>query len=371
MRILQLSDLHINTTAKRKMTFFFTKKHLSIAEERINRIYYFLHKLVREQEKKIDLIVFSGDIFDKRIPLAEDYASFIEILYYIKETLDTPYCILSGNHDDETSLRKSPLHTLEHLFTEKRDNYQEHTGFRKGFAVSEPQIFSIQGFNVILCPWGTSYTQMSALKEYVKDYSGMYFMHVGVNDGKSHWAETELESGVISLQSLKELQSAIGIGHFHGQMELANNIWYCGSPECYNFGEENQEKGALIWEIIQGESIKAVPISAPYLHYKTYGINFLQIEDNLQDKQCYIRLKAEVTLEQYKLLLEKVKKHTCLGAYVQLQFYKNDYKNIRFIRPKGNEAFIKILLDKNKNLSDEHKKDVLEKHYSVDKELGL
>jgi exonuclease SbcD len=37
----------------------------------------------------------------------------------------------------------------------------------------------------------------------------------------------------------------IALGHFHGQAQVAENAWYSGSVEYFNFGEANDRKGLL------------------------------------------------------------------------------------------------------------------------------
>jgi DNA repair exonuclease SbcCD nuclease subunit len=56
----------------------------------------------------------------------------------------------------------------------------------------------------------------------------------------------------------------IALGHFHGQAQVANNAYYSGSVEYFNFGESQDEKGMLLVDLETGKATN-VPVKPRYM----------------------------------------------------------------------------------------------------------
>ncbi|HQN30290.1 MAG TPA: exonuclease SbcCD subunit D, partial [Methanothrix soehngenii] len=48
---------------------------------------------------------------------------------------------------------------------------------------------------------------------------------------------------------LKSYFSYIALGHYHNQAQIAENAWYSGSIEYFNFGESSDKKGILLVDL--------------------------------------------------------------------------------------------------------------------------
>ena len=44
----------------------------------------------------------------------------------------------------------------------------------------------------------------------------------------------------------------IALGHFHGQKQVADNAWYCGSQEYISYAEIGDTKGGLLIDLERG-----------------------------------------------------------------------------------------------------------------------
>jgi len=61
-------------------------------------------------------------------------------------------------------------------------------------------------------------------------------------------AEHELDATIIS-----DRFDYIALGHFHGQVQVADNAWYSGSLEYCNYGEITETKGGLAVDLATGK----------------------------------------------------------------------------------------------------------------------
>jgi len=346
-------------SAKRKLSETFVSLP-SLNEERLDRIYKTIQQQI-ESNPIIDVIVFSGDVFDKRTPLPEDYDAVIKLINRVKEIYNLELFILAGNHDDGSALRKSPLYPLQHLFSPLWSSVIDPSGL----AIKEPQIISVQDVLIALCPWGTSYEKMLIFRESIGDNPGIMFMHLGVLDGIRHWTESELELANQSVEKLIDLDIPIGIGHYHGQTNFGNNIWYCGSLECFNFGEEDQLKGCLIWEFNE-DGVTVTPHESDYYMYKTYDKEFLTMEDNPYDIAKFIRIKDTVTVEEYKDIIAVGKKYQCLGISYNLTVNKPKISQTIVKQNLSTLETLKSILAQDTGLNELTKQAIIKKHNEIE-----
>lgn len=365
IRILQLSDLHIHYGAKRRMSILNSESNVS--KERIDRITATVEQTALLSE--IDAIVISGDLFDKRVPLPEDYEEVFSLIKFIREEYKIPVYILAGNHDDQSRIRQSPLFPLQHLYESVVSSEID----AKGLAIRGPQLVMVRDMPVVLCPWGTTVEQLQEQREELVD-GGMMFLHVGVQHNVFHWAESELELGTVGLDTLKALECPIGIGHYHGQTfftpDSPNPIAYCGSLECFNFGEEEQYKGALLWEFDSRGTVKLTPIVSDYPLYVTYTKEFLNTRDIAQDVYRYVRLKDTVTVDEYKALVEKGKTHACLGVQYALRIQNPDVTKHMIKNSMTTLDCIQAVINAQPNMSEDKKRALLTKHNEIEQFLA-
>jgi len=305
MRLLSTSDWHININAARM------GKPTTAAQTREKRLAILRYVIQQGIDNNVDVYLLSGDTFDKAQPYPQDYRDLIEILEMIPE--DKECMIIPGNHDEWTA-KGVGLQTIY-------DRWLHIQVFLK----LEKQ--GLNEYKFILAPWGSP---IGEIKERVEENTTLVF-HAGVKDENHSWVELEGEEGNYHLDDLKALTCrAIILGHYHNQQELAPGIWYNGSPDnVHGFSEENDNKGALIWDI--GEKVTVTPISTNHLvdKYKTFTPEqFMEVEEF----NGYVRVKGEVDEKERLLIIKKLIDFKCLDYSVDL---KSKTRNNRVFQLEG------------------------------------
>ena len=91
MRILHTSDWHLGRQFH----------NVSLIKDQR----YVLDQLIEIiKNKKIDVVIVAGDIYDRSIPPADAVALLDEVIDVISEELKIPLIFISGNHDSATRL---------------------------------------------------------------------------------------------------------------------------------------------------------------------------------------------------------------------------------------------------------------------------
>lgn len=297
LKILHLSDLHINANATRL-------GKASTCKELQQYKYDIIYNII--DSNPADVYVFSGDIFDKPHPVPTDYSDFRGILSSIEHG---PILIITGNHDEATS---KGCALLQGGFWDINGNLSWITNNLTDLTKGQLP------FPTILAPWGSSLEEIKKLV--TKDT--ILILHGGVRDKDHQWVEVEGENGNYELQDLIDLNcKAILLGHHHGQQELAPNIWYAGSPYVVSgFGEENDEKGALMWTFTD-DKVEVTPISTTSItsaKWKTFKVpDFL--DSKITEFDGYVRVKGEVTEKERLEVIKKIKDFPCTDYKLDLQ----------------------------------------------------
>jgi len=264
-----------------------------------------------------NVFIFSGDFHNKLRPPPQEYHDVFQLFNEIPS--DKGVFIIPGNHDEMTD-RGCPLQTLK--------------GRQKNVLVAlKCTTVEYRNFWFVLAPWRTSF---ETIKEGVEacdtDKPIILVAHLAVIAKGINWGETEGEEGTVAIEALESLKvSRIMLGHYHGQVELSKNIWYAGSPEIYNFGEEKQVKGYLVWDTDKDEVQHR---DTTYPAFKTYGVEeFLNLKESKVN--AYVRIKGETTEEQKVGVILKLKDFDCLGYKLDLTSAMKARK-MYFLKGKSN-----------------------------------
>lgn len=307
MKILHTSDNHVD---------FFAKRLGSIKYDNGQNIYYkqrldLTTSIINDGvDKKVDVIVVSGDFHNKIKPPPQELADTYKIFDSVPSNI--PVIIISGNHDESTS-RGSPLLPLLH----RRNN------IHVALTLTYTCIF---GVNFLLAPWNTPFSDIQ--KFCSKEAPDVLVYHVGVHTDSSHWGEIEGENGTVTVEQLKSLNlKAILLGHFHGQTEFTPNIWYAGSPEYFNFGEEHQEKGYLFWDV----GVSVTPIKTQTTKFRTFTIEEF-MDTNEINVDC-IKIQGEGTQIDKARVISKLEELECSAYKIDID---NPIKSRRLFTLQGN-----------------------------------
>lgn len=349
MRILQASDLHIDFYAKKLSKVKIENGKNVFYQQRLQRLSTIIDIGL---DHKVDAFLFSGDFFNRVKPVPQEYIDVFDILNKIPPNI--PIFAISGNHDELTS-RGSALDP----FKGRRKNY---------YIVTNPleaSVVSFKGFNIALCPWNTPNSFIYRLLD--ETPSHLTVLHLGILAKGLHWGEIEGESGIITLDELRQLNTlGIAIGHYHGQTDFDHDIWYCGSPECFNFGEQEQTKGILLWDI--NDTITTTPIPLDYAKFYTYDIDsFLNTDE--KGMEAYVRVKGIVSNKDRLKILEKAKSFDCFDIKLDL-VSEMKTKNVKHIKGTTTSEILQDYL-KSKEIPNEEIAELLKLDQEIISEVDL
>jgi len=314
MKIIHSSDHHHDFYATRLGSMRIEDGRNAVYVERLERTRKIITDALAEDG---NLFIFSGDFHNKLRPPPQEYNDVFELFDLIPS--DKGVFIIPGNHDEMTD-RGCPLQAMR--------------GRQKNVLVAlKCTTVEYRKFQFVLAPWRTSFeTIKEAVDLCEKDRPIILVAHMAVIAKGLNWGETEGEAGTVTIEALESLGcNRIMLGHYHGQVELSKNIWYAGSPEIYNFGEENQVKGYLVWDTDKDEVQHR---DTTYPTFKTYAVEeFLNLKDTKVD--AYVRIKGETTEEQKVSVISKLKDFDCLGYKLDLTSAMKARK-MYFLKGKNN-----------------------------------
>lgn len=248
MRIMHLADLHLGRTILEQ----------SLIEDQR----YILNKIIKEvRDRKVDLVLIAGDIYDKSIPSVEAvnlFSSFLTKLY--KNSVKV--CFISGNHDS-----KDRLSFGNSLFV-------DNGVFIEGIFDGKLRCVSFDDeygkVNIYMLP----FVKPIDVKKYYPDNNidsyddavrciikntkinkrerNIIMIHQFVTGSNIEIERSESE--VISLGGIDNVDvnifkdfDYVAMGHIHGPQKLIKDtVRYAGSPLKYSFSEVNQKKSIPI-----------------------------------------------------------------------------------------------------------------------------
>ena len=303
MKILQVSDIHLDFYAKRLGSLHIVNGKNIVYEERVERLSSIIQAGI---DQKVDAFALTGDIHNKSRPTPQEYFDFYGILDSIPPEIIV--FVIPGNHDENTD-RGCPLMPLLYR--------------RKNIVVAlKPILYNFKGVGIIMAPWNTPFDEVKRMVSTSAHEQNILMYHVGVLTKGFNWGEIDGEPGTIPLEDLEELgANGVMLGHYHGQVELSHNIWYAGSPECFNFGEERHEKGYLIWEIDETverrSGVKVTPVKTDYPRFYTFDAKeFLALVTPKIDG--FVRVNGDVTEEERAAVIAKLRDFKCLDSKLDL-----------------------------------------------------
>ena len=205
---------------------------------------------------------------------------------------DIPVIIISGNHDAPKSFSlTSPFRLFEGL----RDVHIAQRYKYERFLVGDHYFHCIP-----FCLEPQDYlTEFEKIERSGRDVLVMHGLVESLQNRKMRSVgEHELKDSL-----LKSDFDYIALGHFHGQARVANNAYYSGSVEYFNFGESQDEKGMLLVDLETGNATN-VPVKPKYmmdhpaidckgLHSEEIAESLLELchEDEVRDRMVRITLK--------------------------------------------------------------------------------
>jgi exonuclease SbcD len=321
MKIVHFADLHLgvenygrldpSTGLSSRLTDF-----LSVLDELVD---YAL-------ENRIDLVIFCGDAYKTREPTQTQQREFARRISRLAVN-NIPVFLLVGNHDLPNAFGRA---TATEIF--------DTLAVKNVCVASRPDIYKIPtpggAIQVVAIPWlrrsallsredtknlnieqvnrkmQEALTQVIANKSVSLDPSlpAILAAHVLVGDARVGRGSESLmaigqEPAVLLSNIANPAYDYIALGHIHKRQVLSENppVVYAGSLERIDFGEENDEKGFYVIDILPGENGKR------QVSFKFHPVNarrFLTIGITLQEEETD---PTSVTLAAITGQKEKIK----------------------------------------------------------------
>lgn len=313
LRILHTSDWHLGRKLHGE----------SLTDAHVKFLDWFIDDLVPDQ--KPNLIVVSGDIYDRGIPPTEVIELFEDSLSRI-QSRGVPILITSGNHDSSVRLG-SNTRWLDRVGLHFRTRISE---------ISKPVV--VEGSDFDLYAYGIPYIEPDAdtgvgenqldvpaehtdvLNEAVKRIKTDVNSKKGSKQKRTLVASHAFVTGGIAADSERPLRIGgaenadaavfsgidyVAMGHLHGAQYLGemrqSTIHYSGSPIPYSFSEREHEKQVLLVTIdSNGVSHKNIqPIYTPQIRKMRFLEDTLENiykyaeNDRNRDDWMHIRLRDE------------------------------------------------------------------------------
>lgn len=208
-------------------------------------------------EKKIDLMLIAGDVYEREFFTGKDMARLMEIF----KQADYPICIVAGNHDfiDQGSLYfRANFPSNVHLFSTE-------------FSYID---FPDKQLRVFGKSYGRDYEKESLpAPQLHEEYKNILLLHGDTGDSPFLHVDKEMISPY----------DYVALGHIHKRRQVAKNCYYPGSPEPLSF-KETGEHGVLLVDLDSGE--------VEFL--KTAQKEFVQQSIHLYGKESYGEILTQV-----------------------------------------------------------------------------
>ena len=241
MRILHTSDWHVGRT--------FHGRDLLVEQE---SVLGGLADLVSSE--KVDVVVISGDLYDRAVPSADAVALCARVLMRIRAA-GARIVLTPGNHDSAARIgvfgefaAAGGLHlrTQISLLDKPVELADEHGPVAVyGIPFLEPE----PARHVL----GEAMRRIRADLA-SRDSRSVVLAHAFVTGGAPSESERTIAVGGVQDVSMQVFAGIdyVALGHLHGPQTLAENLRYSGSPLAYSFSEARHRKSVWLVELDAG-----------------------------------------------------------------------------------------------------------------------
>lgn len=279
MRILHTSDWHLGKTLE--------------GYSRLEEQNKFIDALINiSDNKNIDMIIISGDIYDTANPPAVAEKLFYNSAKKLSKNGKVPILVIAGNHDNPERLTAATSLAYEHgiiiLGTPKSvaqiGKYKGYNIIASGEGYIEIELNNERAV-IITIPYPSEkrlneliISELKSDEEAQKTYSqkiGLMFEKLSQNyrddtinivaghffmiGGESSDSERPIQLGgglVVEPSVIPSKSQYVALGHLHRPQKVAENIYYSGSPIQYSKSEANNSKSVYIVDIKVNKKIE-------------------------------------------------------------------------------------------------------------------
>lgn len=276
MKIFHLSDLHIG----KQLRYYNLKENQQAILSQITAL---------AKERRPDVILICGDIYDRSVPSGEAYTIFDNFLQELAEiTPQIPVLIIAGNHDNPQRLSYASSFLEKHRIYVSAEPPVRPEEYLKKVVLQDDHgevnfyllPFLKPGYVRHLFEEGVVTDYESAVDAILSreqiDFSqrNVLLSHQFYTNQGQKPEVCDSEQTVINVGGLDNVDVSVienfdyaALGHIHGAQSIkAPHIRYCGTPLKYSVSEEHHKKAVTMVTLgakqqeIQIESIPLTPI---------------------------------------------------------------------------------------------------------------
>ena len=260
MKILHLSDLHIGK--------------IVLEQSMLDDQKYMLNQIIEKiQEEKIELVLISGDIYDRGVPPSDAVTVLNNFLKVLIKDLHLKVCIIAGNHDSKERLNfgseifKSDGLYISSIYNGNIDKVELEDEYGKLNIYMLPYIKPIevrQFFeeDVDVSSYHNAVKEV-ILKENINEkerniiLSHQFVTSGGIEPEKSE-SETLYLGGTENVDvSCYDKFDYVALGHIHGPQRIGKDTArYAGTILKYSFSEVHQNKSLTVIDFKEKENLK-------------------------------------------------------------------------------------------------------------------
>jgi exonuclease SbcD len=254
MRILQTSDNHLGETAYSKVD---PATGLNVRGLDYLNAFRSIGKIALNE--RVDVFLIVGDLFTRTNP---HHYYLLEVTRILKRLSKVGIMTLIVSGNNETPRTSGGLNPL--TFLSEIDNV---------FVASEPSTFVLGSYDFVCVPTPSKFEDVSRNFSVALDMA----LEKSTSDKKILAAHVPVEQAVLGSEQFVEpfvgdyvnpsqipdKFSYVALGHMHKFQQIKHTLpmFYSGSSERFDFGEENEEKYALLVEF--EESVRVKPVRLP------------------------------------------------------------------------------------------------------------
>ncbi len=336
MKILHTSDWHLGKV-------LYERSMIDDQRYFINNVFFSV--LNKEQP---DLIIISGDIFDRQIASLEAIKLFNEFLTRVCKDFKIPIAIITGNHDspDRISvatqiLKDSGVYIVSHLEDENKiltlckDNKKVNIVMVPYFDLqmarnylNDDEISLSDAYNKIV---------NEILKTLNSADFNVLVSHCFVTGTKNFKSEESMWVGALDEVNNENFNkfNYVALGHIHVAQNIGANIRYSGAPLKYSFDEPDKNKTMTLLTIEDNSfSTKEIEI-CPRYKMRTVKGEFKEIIENAKinpsDDYICIELMDKVPIympmEQLRVYYPNIL--TMKSEWIKYMGQETDKENVK------------------------------------------
>lgn len=354
MKILHTADWHLGKV-------MYGKSMIDDQDYFINNV---LFKII---EKELpDLILISGDIFDKKVAPVVAIRLFDKFITNINKKYNIPIAIIAGNHDsaDRLSLCADILKDKDIYISSYIDNCYTPIVFDNNSSrvnlyllpYFEPAAIK-EKFNVDIRGFNEAYKEvLDVIKRDINTNDFNILVSHCFVAGSTISSDEEAVyiggSGEVN-SNVFEMFDYVALGHLHTSQKAGSNARYAGSPLAYSFDDKNFNKSITIIEVNgKDKNVRQVYIN-PLHEMKIIKGMFKDIIDRAKTDFCddYIYVILEdnspvyMPMEQIRVYYPNI---LCLSnSNISNNLNNKDSKEINMCKKEQNmeSIFKKFLYD--------------------------